>query len=45
VESFIRSQGAQVRAVVRFEPGEAPFHSYYYLAVKQRASSSPYYGA
>ena len=41
VESFIRSQGAQVRAVVRFEPGEARFHSYYYFAVKQRDSSSP----
>src|SRR4029077_5534824 len=41
VESFIRSQSAQVRAVVRFEPGEARFHSYYYLVVKQRDSSSP----
>jgi hypothetical protein len=30
-----------VRAVVRFEPGEARFHSYYYLAVKQPGSSSP----
>lgn len=40
VERFIRAQGAEVRAVEKFEPGEAPFHSYYYLAVKQRGASA-----
>jgi SAM-dependent methyltransferase len=35
VETFLRSQGAQVKVVDRFEPGDEPFHGYYYVAVKQ----------
>jgi len=34
VERFVRSQGAQVQAVERYDPGEGRHHSYYYLVVK-----------
>lgn len=40
VEKFIRAQGAEVRAVERFEPDPQAFHSYYYFAIKQPASAS-----
>ena len=35
VEEFIRSQGARVQAVERFEASEDKFHSNYYFIVKQ----------
>jgi SAM-dependent methyltransferase len=34
VESFVRAQGASVRAVERYDPSEGSFHSYYYFVVK-----------
>jgi SAM-dependent methyltransferase len=37
VEKFTRAQGADVRAVERFDPKEGAFHSYYYFAVKRSA--------
>ena len=35
VETFVRSQGARIQSVERYDPSEGQFHSNYYFVVKQ----------
>jgi hypothetical protein len=39
VERFIESQGARLKTVERYDPGEGRFHSYYYFLIKELRSS------